>query len=299
MMVASVGVAAGEAQQRDFRTDTTFTVPAGTRLHLDNAGGEVRIRTWDRSQVRVQAQHSSRVEVGIHLANAVLRLEPRGMRGFAPFAGVVDYVLTVPATMDLEVSGLHADLDIEGTRGEVKAHTMQGDIVVRGGSGRLSLSTLHGRVVVQGARGFVEAHAMSDDIEITDVAGEVSVQAVSGNIRLTRVTGRRIEASTVSGDVTLDTPLRNDGTYTLATHSGDVRVVIPEQTNALIRASAASGSVRATFPLPAEDRTARRWRTFRLGSGSATIELETFSGDIRLVRPGELPPPDPRSQQEH
>jgi len=46
--------------------------------------------------------------------------------------------------------------------------------------------------------------------------------------------------------------------------------------------------VRATFPLPQSERPSRRRQTFRLGSGSATVELETFSGSISLMRPAEL-----------
>jgi DUF4097 and DUF4098 domain-containing protein YvlB len=281
--LTTVPVQAGE-----FQTDTTFAVPAGTRLRLDNANGDVRVRAWDRPQVRVQADHSSRLEIGITVASGILRIEPRGARGF-PAVGAVDYVLTVPAEMSIEVGGMNADVEIEGTRGEVKVNTVSGDITVRGGGGRLALTTINGLIRVQGSRGAIDAQTVSDNIEITDVQGDVSAQAVSGDVRLTRVDGRRVTAATVSGHVSLEGTLRADGSYALTTHSGDVILAVPEGASALIRASAATGQVRASFPLPEAVSSTRRRQTWRLGAGGASVELETFSGDVRLVRPGEIP----------
>lgn len=272
---------------QDFQTDTTVAVPAGTRLRLENVGGEVVIRTWDRNQVRIQAGHSSRVSVGVNLTGSVLRLEPRSTRGFTGFGSMIDYTLTVPATMGIEISGMYADASIEGTRGEVKVNTIEGNITVRN-AGVLSLVTVKGTISVQGARGRVEARSVSEGIEIADVQGEVLAEAVSGDVRLRAIDGARVEASTVSGDVTFDGTLRNGGTYTLTTHSGDITLAVAENTNATIRTAVASGDVTASFPLPAAERSTRRRQVFRLGSGSATVDLETFSGDIRLVRSGEI-----------
>jgi hypothetical protein len=97
-----------------------------------------------------------------------------------------------------------------------------------------------------------------------------------------------VEAQTVSGDVRFDGTLRPDGTYSLLTHSGDVIVAIPENASILIQTAVANGDVSASFELPASERSSRRRQQFRLGSASATLELETFSGDIRLVRPSEI-----------
>lgn len=279
---------AGMPQQQSFDTDTTFAVPSGTRLDLDNVGGEVTIRTWDRNQVRVQATHSSRTRVAVRLSESVLRLSPQGSSGMVRMGGVVDYVLTVPAAMDISLNGMYADVSIEGTTGSVKVTTVEGNVHVRGGGGTLQLQTVNGKISVQGARGRLDLRAVSDDIEVTDAQGDVVAESVSGDVLLTRVDGQRVEAQTVSGDVRLDGALRSGGTYTLLTHSGDILVGIPENASVLIQTAVANGDVSASFTLPASERASRRRQQYRLGGGSATLELETFSGDIRLVRPGEL-----------
>jgi hypothetical protein len=66
-------------------------------------------------------------------------------------------------------------------------------------------------------------------------------------------------------------------------------VSVPEGTNATFMLASASGEFSSSFPLTGgNERTSRRRQTYRLGSGSATMELETFSGEIRLVRPSEI-----------
>jgi DUF4097 and DUF4098 domain-containing protein YvlB len=279
---------AGMPQQQQFDTDTTVSVSAGTRLSLENVGGEVTIRAWDRNQVRIQATHSSRTRVGIRVSESVLRLTPQGSRGMGAMGGMVDYVLTVPAAMDIQLGGMFADVSIEGTRGSVSVNTVEGNISVKGGAGTLELATVNGKITVEGANARLNVRAVSEDIELTNVQGEIQAETVSGDVTLTRIDGRRVEAQTVSGDVRFDGTLRPDGTYSLLTHSGDVIVAIPENASILIQTAVANGDVSASFDLPASERSSRRRQQFRLGSASATLELETFSGDIRLVRPSEI-----------
>jgi len=275
-------------QPQAFDTDTTVSVSATTRLKLENVGGEVIIKAWDKNQVRIQASHSSRTAVGISLSESSLRLSPKGSRGTMRMGGVVDYVLTVPAAMSIEIGGMYADVTIEGTRGEISVQTVEGNINVKGGGDVLTLQTVNGKINVQGARGRLDLRSVSEDVEVSDVVGDVIAETVSGSVMLSRIDGKRVEAQTVSGDVRFDGTLRPDGTYSLLTHSGDVTVGIPENASALIQTAVANGDVSASFALPTSERSSRRRQEFRIGSGGASIEIETFSGDIRLVRPTEM-----------
>lgn len=278
---------AAALQQGSMPTDTTVTVPAGARLSLQNMGGEVTIRTWDRNQVRIQADHSSRTTIGVELSGSVLRLVPRGSGGMG-WSGSVDYQLTVPAAMDLDLDGMGLDVTIEGTRGAVKVNTVEGSIIVRGPATSLSLTTVSGGITVAGARGRVELHAVSDDIDVRDMVGDLTAETVSGNVTLLRVDGRRVEAQAVSGDLTFEGPIKADGSYSFMTHSGDLTVAIPEGTSAVLSTAINHGDLSAGFTLPESERTSKTRQRFRMGGGGASVELETFSGGIRLVRPGEI-----------
>ena len=287
LALAGLVLAAAAPQRAEFQTDTTVTVSAGTRLSLQNVVGDVIVKTWDRAQVRIQASHSSRSRIGVDLSKQVLRLQPRSSSQTGGWGSMVDYQLTVPASMPIDIEGMGADVRIEGTRAPVKVNTVEGNITVTGGTD-LVLVTVNGKISAAGARGRVELRSVSEDVTASDVAGELTVEAVSGDIHLTRVDGRRVEAQTVSGDVTFEGALRSDGTYSLSTHSGDIAFAVPEGASALISTAIVDGDVSASFNLPASERASRRRQSFRLGGGGATIELETFSGNIHLVRPNEI-----------
>jgi hypothetical protein len=66
-------------------------------------------------------------------------------------------------------------------------------------------------------------------------------------------------------------------------------VTIPERANVSITGATANGSIDASFTLPltTTPHRGRRW-TFKLGTGSARLEVESFQGDIELRRPGEI-----------
>ncbi|MFN2315870.1 MAG: DUF4097 domain-containing protein [Gemmatimonadales bacterium] len=268
-----------------YRTDTTVTVQSGTRLALSAMGGEVVLRAWDRNQVRIRASHSSNTTVEIRSSGAVLRLEATGRMGMP---GRTDFELTVPAWMGTDFDGMNFDLDVEGVTGGIKASTLNGDLLARGGAD-VSFNTMNGQIRVDGSRGRVSVSAVSGRIEITGASGDVDAETVSGNVGLYRIESSRVNASSLSGQVIYQGAIRDNGSYTFGSHSGTVTLAIPSNANATVNTSTMSGGMSASFSLPAMDQRSRGRTTVRFGNGSASIEVESFSGNIRLVRPEEAP----------
>jgi DUF4097 and DUF4098 domain-containing protein YvlB len=268
-----------------FETDTTLAVPQGTRLRVENQGGDISVKAWDRNQVRVQASHSRRTRVDIRLSGAVLSLEAEAERGPA---NMVDYEITVPVWMAVDLEGMFAAVSVEGTRAGIQVETLEGDITVKGGADLVKLASVQGRVVVSGARGRIEVSSVSEDIEGSDLSGDIIAESVSGDISLRRIDAKSVEVQTVSGELFFDGRIVAGARYSLLTHSGDIVVTVPEGSNATINTAVGSGDVTASFPLPASDRPGRRRQVFRLGTGSAAVDLETFSGDVELLRPAEM-----------
>src|SRR6185503_13841066 len=87
-----------------FQTDTTISVSPGTRLKLENQGGDIVVHAWEKNQVRIQASHSRRPHVSVRLSGAVLSLEASADRGPS---NMVDYELTVPSWMPLKLGGMY------------------------------------------------------------------------------------------------------------------------------------------------------------------------------------------------
>lgn len=294
-MLLTLVTAAGLALAQ--QTDTTFAVQQGTRLKIDNFGGEIVVRTWSEARVRIRAEHSSRTTIGITVGATVVSVKAEGRRGPPQ---LVDMQLTVPTWMALNLSGVYTDISLEGVQATVSAETVEGDVTLRGGTGTVTLQSVEGDVTVTGARGRVDVHSVDGTIQIGESAADIVAETVDGDILLHGINAASVEASTVDGDIRYDGAIRDDGSYTFATHDGDIDVAVPERANVTGDVQTFSGAFEATFPIQiSETRKGRRF-TFTLGRGTARLELQSFDGDITLRRPGEVSmPEDGKHDKDH
>jgi len=285
MLAAVVLIALGQ------QTDTTVTVPAGTRLDVSNPSGSIVVKAWTQKGVRVHADHESADLVEVTLEGTVLRVRTSSRRS-SPHE--VSYIISVPAAMPLTLSGVKADIDVDGTKAPVTVETVDGQVNCRGGSGLVSLKSVDGHIALQQAKGRIEINTVNDDISVSDVAGEISASTVSGDIELRDVESASVEAATVSGEVLYAGSITDGGRYHFATHNGDVTFAVPEKANASISVSTFNGDLDASFPVNLAGANKHRF-TFSIGAGgarAARIEIETFNGDIKLRRPAEMDTPN-------
>jgi hypothetical protein len=267
------------------QTDTTVTVARGQRLEVHAHGGDIDVKTWARSAIRVEAATSFRTEVRVSTSGPTVSVRTEGRRG-PPSS--VDLRFTVPVWLPLELSGVNADVKVDGVKAPITVETVQGDVDVNGGEGMVSLQSVQGSVTLRGARGRIEVHSVNEDVHVSQSSGEVMAESVNGEVILDRVDASNLEASTVNGDLSYDGPIRSGGRYTLTSHNGDVTVGMPEGTSASIAVSTFNGDFESDFPVTlTETRKGKRF-SFNLGSGSAQVQLESFQGTIRLVRPGSI-----------
>lgn len=267
--------------------DTTVAVQRGQRLELSTQTGEIVVRTWARNAVRVQATGGSLARLGIDQSPAALTIHGASARGGPAHA---DFELTVPAWMNLRLSGVNTSMKVTGTEGAVTVETVSGDISVTGGSGFVSLRSVEGTVTLVGAKGKLDVNSVNSDVSVRDVAGDLQAETVNGEIRLEKVQSDNVDANTVNGDVVYDGSIRPSGRYRFVTHNGDVAVTIAEGTSALVSVSTFQGEFESAFPVTLSERHGKSF-DFTLGGGSARVELESFGGTIRLVRPGAGPKP--------
>lgn len=263
-------------------SDTTVAVRRGTRLELSTLGGDIMVHTWDRNAVRVVAEHSSRERIEVKTLGAVVTVTARASRG----AGrAVDYAMTVPRWMDMNLSGTYSDVSVDGAEGRVVAESVQGDLTVTGGQGLVSLQSVEGDVTLTNASGRIELNTTNGEIVARDLNGEVYAETVNGDIRLEAVRSGNVTATTVNGDLDYYGEIRNDGRYRLSTHNGDVTVAIPASANVTVSVATFQGEFESDFPLTLTPNAQGKRFSFTIGTGSGRLELESFQGTIRLRRP--------------
>ena len=272
------------------QTDTTLAVRAGTRLDVENYGGEIVVRAWTQDRVRIQATHSTRDRIDISASTSVIRVEAESRRGMAH---LVEYQITVPVWMPLDLSGVSTDVRVEGTRAAVRIETVEGEVTVTGGAEDVSIQSVEGNVTVTGARARVDAQSVDGDVRLTDIVGDITAESVDGGIVIQDAQATTVDASTVDGDIHYVGSIRDAGRYDLATHDGTITIGIPEGTNAAVTVASSDGGFEASFPVQVQNAAPRRRFSFTIGTGSARIRLETFDGQILLRRPGEIRPPAP------
>jgi DUF4097 and DUF4098 domain-containing protein YvlB len=267
---------------QDADIDTTFDVDPNARLELRNHAGEIIVRTWSKSQVRIEASHSSSDKVKVLSSGSAVRVRSESRHGHPE---EVDYEVTVPASMSVDLWGFDTDISVDGVQNGVQVETMDGDIEIRNCAGEISATSLEGDVVVQRSSGRMELHNTENDISVLDFEGEMFIESIDGDIRLEGIRAAVVEAKTVDGDVYYEGTIADDGRYRLSTHDGDVVVAIPSNTNATVQVATFDGEFEADFPVQIAPGTqASRKFTFTIGNGSARLELHSFDGDIQLVR---------------
>jgi hypothetical protein len=274
-MLFLLAVLAGAAFQD---TDTTVAVRAGSRLSLDNFDGSVTITTWNRNSLRVQGTHDDDTRVDINVGGTSVSV--RGRSRYGP--PEVEYRLTVPADMSLEINTHSGDVEIDGTRGEVQVQTVEGKVTVNGGTGRISLSSVEGEVLLTNASGRVNISAVDGSVTVRSTSGDLQVSAVDGAVLLEDIDATNVDANTVDGEIEFTGSFQSTGRYRLSSHDGDVTVTVPS-IDAAVSVATFEGEFESDFPVTITGRTQNRKRLdFTLGKGSARLELESFDGSVRL-----------------
>jgi len=281
-------------EQKPPDTDKTVPVTRGLRLSVVNDAGEVVIKSWNQDSVRVQARHSSRVGVDIQTSNNIVNIRKRAS---GP-SQTIDYEISAPAWMPIRVTGQFAYIGIEGVQSEVYAETVNGDVVVKGGSGFVTAKSIQGEIIVEDAKGKISAIAVNEGVRITGATGEIVVDSTNGDITMTKVDAKSVDVGSVNGNIRFEGTMANAGQYRFATHNGNITMVLPDSTNATFTVRTYNGEFSSNLQTKAvgEIRRGRR-ATYSLGNGGAEVELESFSGSIRLRRPGTVAPPRTKDKE--
>ena len=245
MMAASSAMMQQSEMLRD-EFHQTYPFSAQGRISLNNINGAVRVSSWDRNEVKIDAVKSAYRRDRLDEAKIVVRADvnalhvettyPQRTQTFNSGEGrfdnpaTVEYTLTVPRTARIDsIQLINGNLDIDGITGDVKA------------------SSINGRV---------SAH---------ELMGEVRLSTING--KLEAIFGRLNETKAIS----------------LGSVNGPVLLTIPSDSNAEIKAGTVHGGISNDFGLPVRrgDYVGRDLAG-QLGQGGARIKLGNVNGSITI-----------------
>ncbi len=203
------------------RTETrTLSLKSDGELRVKGFNGRIRLETWNRDEVEVQAdiRENERNEVTLKAESKDGRAEIIASRpgseeqrrwtfGWSSGSTGVSYVLRVPAKVRAElettngqvtVQGLQAPLDVRTSNGrveirdqgaEARVRTSNGSVQLEAVQGNAEVTTSNARVEAHGVRGELRVHTSNGSVDARDVEGRTSIRTSNSRVVVQRLKG--------------------------------------------------------------------------------------------------------------
>ena len=273
LAIVAVAVAvlapAGATGARDAaRLQRSFITGFAPHVVVDARGVDVRIDT--HAQPVVEASES--VQTSGWVSASVPALTADTIAGGVRISALADTPhailgsvrhsvhIVVPELASVDVVSA-ANVDAEGLRAKLSAHTPEGNMRVRDHRGDVDVSSSDGK------------------IELTDVQGDdVAANTHDGRLYLTRVGARRIDAHTNYGRIYAVDVTAQDGA--LSTHFGRISASFTARSDATLDATTRNDRVTVAG-LAAESVDAHA-QTIRLGDGRGRFQVSTDDGAVNI-----------------
>jgi hypothetical protein len=220
--------------------DATFdhVIGRGGRLTVSLASAELKVRAADDEQVRVRTSDGrpfpDRIVIEPVEGGLTIREKDLFGQNFAPGRRTVQLDIALPRDAELRVDTASGSIETDGLCGDQKLKTASGEVHIRRGSGAIELAAVSGDasidldgaaslalrfvsgdLAVRGGRiEVLRAATTSGDIRVDSelsTAGDHAIQTLSGDVELVTDGGVRVDAQTVSGDLSSDRPHRTEG----------------------------------------------------------------------------------------
>jgi DUF4097 and DUF4098 domain-containing protein YvlB len=268
--------------------DQTRPLTADGKVVVENIAGSITLVGWDRNEVHVTGTLGDDVEnLEIDAApNRVsISVEIREGRHVDDADAVLR--IQVPAACRAEISTISADITTDGLTGSLGLESVSGSISAAGRMRDLTVESISGTVTLPVVADEVSLSLVSGDVEMDTTTPRLNIESVSGDITLVARQLTHLTCSSVSGDIHFTGALLPEGEYDFEAHSGNVRIALPAGTDADFDVSTFSGDITngLSGEQPAHEKLdLGKELEFTLGKGSASVSIESFSGDISLVR---------------
>lgn len=172
--------------------------------------------------------------------------------------GGTRYTLTVPIGVTVTAATVSGSVIVNGTRGPVELETRSGHIEASEVTGRVHIEAASGRVMLQRVSGSTTVEVLTGSVSITEIEGDLEIDAIGGSSKVERGNLRRLVFESVGGSFDFSGELGATGPHSIETHSGNITLSLPANFAATLDLETFSGELRPTdFPLVTLPRTAR------------------------------------------
>ena len=261
--------------------DTLVEVRQGDRLVLRDFGGIVYVESWERPLLRAEAEAKESAPFRIRRSgkSLELRLVDGRARGRKE-----EIRVTMPSWMSLEVSGRELEVEVRDLEGDVTVRNLRGDISFRNLGGVVEARTVEGTIEAHYLTGSARLRTGDDELRVGSSSAALDLETVDGEIRMDGVDARRVSARTTDGEIEFSGRILEGGEYGFFSHGGDIQLQLAPPVNLDATILAYKGEFESDFPVRASGFRSGEGLEFTVGTGGASLVIETFDGEIRLLR---------------
>jgi len=293
--------------------DTKREVAANEKIEIEVQSGEVRIVAADTKTFSVKGEMDERA-TGFELESSggatrfVVKM-PRRLTNWGSeeknsgsnldivvpvgsvlrFSGVNTEVSAKGVTGGSRVKTVNGNVSAAALRGDIYLETVNGEIHSTDNQGRLQLQTVNGSIKDDGSAGRLTLESVNGEINVSSQAEEVSLSVVNGEGELTLTGTKRLEFSSVNGEISATVLNSKTPKITASSVSGSTKLKLDADVSARVEVEASAGgsisnSLTADKAQKASKYGPRRTLSFTTGSGEGEVEISTVSGDVELQK---------------
>jgi len=319
MMCVVSSAEAGKVSEAKKVEEKSFNLRMGGYIFLEGNDGRINIQVWDKEEVHIimtkRAWGKTRRRAEENLEKIEVYLEQRGDRLyirdltenifdeeidfldlFKPSTwknrGLrVDFDLTVPRSVRLDISNDEGNIDISGVNGDIRVETDEGNIeaydII---SNNVNIDIDEGDIFLTNIN--VNSDTLKGRIDINTDEGRIKfrnckaknfqIDSDEGDILLYEITAGKINIYTDEGDIESELNVVENGHYRMRTDEGDIVVLLSENPNIRVDLEALEGSIRTDFRVRIEEDDDTERARGVIGTGGALLILKTDEGNITL-----------------
>lgn len=303
------------------RINKSFNVSGRSKVVVQNDDGRTFIQGNSSNEVRIEVtkevfhakneadakKEADRVQVTIEQIGDRIEIRTIRPKWTFDFGGrphvEVNYQIFAPPETDVstktsdgpvEVSGIHANLQIASSDGDITFSDCNGDIDIQSGDGDIHANKSSGGIQISLRDGDLTATELSGKLALKSSDGDVSVNGFQGKMDASSRDGKvdlngvftSLAAKSSDGDidVTVQPGSVMEQDWGLSSRDGDIQLRLPNDFSANLSVRARDGKINTTVPVSVTGSLSENQLSGKLNSGGYLLDIQTSDGDIQILR---------------
>ncbi len=283
-----IWVFAGLAAEASETVKQSEKASAKGRVSIENIAGTITVIGWNKKEIRVEGTLGDDVkELKFKTGKRKSVIEVIYPKHIKTINEGADLVIMVPEQSQVQVDCISADVMASKLKRDLELSSISGDIEFTGWCEELVIEAISGSVTIDGGADKISVEAISGEVQAKGKETQIEVDCVSGNVELDYELFLDFSLENVSGNIKVRGDLHPEGRFGCDVVSGDITLEVPGNVSAEFEASTFDGKIANEFG-PKARRTSQytpgRELEFTNGDGEASVELNSFSGDIKILK---------------